>query len=78
MFNIRFLGLVVVVTALSAMTGCAINAPSYRPSVDNIVMLKQAGSAAVSLGEFKVQSGAVGAAAINIRAASMVPLNGGD
>lgn len=78
MFKIRFLGLAVVVTTLLAMTGCAINAPSYQPSVDNVVVLKQAGSAAVTLGEFKVQSGAVGATAISIRASSMVPPNGGD
>lgn len=77
-FNIRFPGLVVTVTALLAMTGCAINAPAYQPSIDNVGVLKQAGSATVSLGEFKVQSGAIGATAISLRAASMVPPNGGD
>lgn len=73
MFKIRFLGLAVAVTALLAMTGCATNAPTYQPSIDNVVVLKQSGSAAVALGEFKVQSGAVGATAISIRASSMVP-----
>jgi len=63
--------------ALVAMTGCAIKAPPYQPSIDNVNVLKRGGATGAAVGTFTVQAGAVGAASISVRASSMEPPNGG-
>lgn len=68
----RLLGL--LATVLLA-TGCALQAPRYQPSLDNLEALKKSPSS-VALGTFSVQSGAGGP--IGLRGTSMASSVGTD
>lgn len=59
------------VIALGLMSGCAMKAPPYQPSIDNIQILQRAKVRPASLGEFTVQTEARGGAAIKVRANTM-------
>lgn len=67
--------LAVVAVALLA-TGCALQAPRYQPSLDNLEVVKKFPSP-LMLGTFSVQPGA-GAASIGLRGGSMVSPVGAD
>lgn len=51
-------------------TGCAIQAPPYQPSIDNVELLKRTASPA-ALGGFTVQAGGPGVTAIGLRGTPM-------
>lgn len=57
-------------------TGCAMQAPRYQPSLDNVELLKKSVGAPVALGAFTVQPGVSGS--IGLRANSMTSSVGGD
>ena len=57
--------------AIGLMSGCAMQAPPYQPSIDNVQVLQRAKVRAVSLGEVTAKAGAVGATEINVRASTM-------
>lgn len=59
-----------VVLAPVLATGCALQAPSYQPSIDNVEILKKTASPA-ALGSFTVQAGGAGVTAIGLRGSSM-------
>lgn len=59
MFSSRSLLSCVAIAALLLSTGCAIKAPQYNASLDNIEQLKKA-PASVKVGNFTVQSGTSG------------------
>jgi hypothetical protein len=60
------------------LQGCAMQAPRYTPSIDNVEALKKSGPGSVMLGTFSVQSGAQGATSISMRGSSMVSPVGSD
>lgn len=66
--------LAVVATALLA-TGCALQAPRYQPSLDNLEVVKKV-PAPLALGTFSVQAGT--GASIGLRGSSMVSPVGTD
>jgi hypothetical protein len=51
-------------------TGCAVQAPRYQPSIDNVEVMKKV-SPPVAIGAFTVQAGAPGASSISLRGNSM-------
>jgi len=57
--------------------GCAIQAPPYQPSLDNVELLKKTASP-TALGSFTVQAGGAGVVSIGLRAASMNSSVGAD
>jgi len=69
--------LVAAVAAVLVMSGCAMQAPRYQPSLDNVELIKKTASP-VALGAFSVQPGAVGAQSISLRGSSMASPVGGD
>ncbi|HEY0859101.1 MAG TPA: hypothetical protein VGE16_18685 [Albitalea sp.] len=73
----RTLGLVAAVAAVAVMTGCATKAPSYQPSIQNVNVLKRAGTSAATVGTFGTEPGASGATSIQLRAAQMTTPSGG-
>lgn len=64
------------VLALVLMTGCASKAPPYQPSIENVAVLKRAGSTPVAVGAFTVQADMKGAASIQLRGSTMEPVAG--
>ncbi len=50
-----------------ALTGCAVKAPPYDPSINNVTVLKRSGGNPVSLGAFTVAAAAKGASSISLR-----------
>lgn len=68
---------VVSLLMLGVMTGCAIQAPVYQPSLDNVESWKKTGTA-VAIGAFTVQAGAEGAQSISLRGNPMQSPVGGD
>lgn len=69
----RIFLLAAALVATAAFTGCAVKANTYQPSIANVTKLKSSGTNAIALGEFTVQSGAIGGASITLRANSMSP-----
>lgn len=68
----------VVCVAVALASGCAIQAPNYQVSVDNVNVLKRQTSQPVRVGQVAAQPGAKGAASIGIRGGSMnAPTSGG-
>lgn len=63
--------------AALVLSGCALQTPSYTPSIDHVETLKK-GAAPVALGAFTVQSGATGATAIGLRGSQMSSSVGSD
>ena len=59
MIEPRSCRLVAAVAAVLVMSGCAMQAPRYQPSLDNVELIKKTASP-VALGAFSVQPGAVG------------------
>jgi hypothetical protein len=64
--------------ALASMTGCAVKAVAYQPSIANVTTLKKSGTSAASVGAFSVQSGATGGSTISLRGNSMESPAGGN
>lgn len=60
------------------LSGCALQAQPYYPSVDNVSVLKRGGQSVARLGGFDVTSGAKGATSISLRASSMTSSVGGN
>lgn len=63
---------------LSALHGCALQAPAYAPSVANVDAMKKSGMRTVALGSFTVQAGATGATSIGLRGTQMTSSVGSD
>jgi len=57
--------------AIGLMSGCAMTAPPYQPSIDNVQLLQRAKVGPANLGEFTVKPDAVGATEIKVRANTM-------
>lgn len=74
-FNLKSMA---VIATCVLMTGCAIQAPPYNASIDNVSALKQGGQSTVRLGGFDVTSGAKGATSIGLRGSSMTSPVGGN
>ena len=56
---------------VAAMSGCAVKAPSYAPSITNVSTLKTSGTTPVALGTFSVRSGTAGGSSISLRGHNM-------
>ena len=57
--------------AIATLTvGCALQAPRYQPSLDNVEILKKT-AGPVALGAFTVQPGATGSTSVTLRASPM-------
>lgn len=63
--------------AIGLMSGCAMQAPPYQPSIDNVQLLQRTKVNPASLGTFTVKPGAVGATEIAVRANTMSSPVGG-
>lgn len=61
---------VLLVPAVALATGCAIQAPPYQPSIDNVEVLKKS-AGPTALGGFTVQAGGAGVAVIALRGSPM-------
>lgn len=57
--------------AIGLMSGCAMKAPPYQPSIDNVQALQRAKVRPANLGEFTVKADAVGVTKIKVRANTM-------
>lgn len=75
MISIRIGRLLGVIAAALLATGCALQAPRYQPSLDNLEALKKSPTS-VALGAFTVQSGSGGP--ISLRGTSMTSPVGAD
>lgn len=62
---------------LGFMSGCAIQAPAYQPSLDNVEAWKKT-ETKVAIGAFTVRAGAEGAQSISLRGNAMQSPVGGD
>ena len=62
---------------VTLVSGCALQAPRYQPSIDNVEILKKS-AGTVALGAFTVQSGATGASSVTLRASPMSSPVGSD
>ncbi|MBP6902708.1 MAG: hypothetical protein KBC73_21630 [Burkholderiaceae bacterium] len=62
---------------VAALSGCAMTAPNYSPSIDNLEILKRS-AAPMALGAFTLQSGLAGGTSIGLRGNSMNSSVGGD
>lgn len=58
--------------------GCALQAPRYQPSIDNVEQLKKAAVRPATLGAFTVQAGATGGGSISLRGSGMTSPVGAD
>jgi hypothetical protein len=58
-------------------TGCAMQAPRYQPSLDNLETIKKL-STALAVGAFTIQAGGAGVTAIGLRGSSMTSPVGAD
>jgi hypothetical protein len=65
------------ITAL-ALHGCALKAPVYAPSIDNVETMKRSGMRTVALGSFSVMAGAQGGSSIGLRGSPMESSVGAD
>jgi len=64
--------------AVSLMAGCAIKAPPYEPSVNNVSLLKRVSVEPLRLGSFTVKAGAVGGTSVSLRGNPMASPVGQD
>lgn len=62
--------LMLAAVASALASGCAIQAPPYQPSLDNVEILKKSASPA-ALGNFTVQAGGAGVVSISLRGSGM-------
>jgi hypothetical protein len=69
----RLSALAAASVALALSTGCALQAPVYQPSIDNVGLLKKAGAAPVAVGAFTVQAGGEGMTDLSLRTSTMTP-----
>jgi hypothetical protein len=74
----RPLGAAALIALVALLEGCALQAPRYQPSLDNVETLKRSGAAAVVLGQFTVSAGMQGATSISLRGNPMSSPVGGD
>jgi hypothetical protein len=68
---VKTIGTCAALCVALVLQGCAMVAPPYQPSVDNVELLKKGAVRTVALGSFTVQAGAPGGSAIGLRGASM-------
>lgn len=67
----RLIKLVCAGLVVMWMSGCAVRAPAYSVSINNVEALKRADLRQAKVGEFSVKSGAPGATSIQLRANHM-------
>lgn len=81
MHRIQFARILTAATAVLLASGCAMQAPRYQASIDNIEVLKKAPNA-MSVGSFSVRAGspaaASGGTAISLRGSPMTSPAGAD
>lgn len=70
--TLRLILTAAVATVAALLTGCAGPAPHYAPSIDNVELLKKTGAQPANVGAFGVAQGMPGAAALSLRANTMV------
>jgi len=68
--NLRGFSLAVAASAVALLSGCAIQAPTYTPSLDNSALVKNAPKS-VAVGAFTVTASTVGATSIGLRGSSL-------
>jgi predicted small lipoprotein YifL len=73
-----FVSLAAVVVVAAALSGCALTAPNYTPSMDNVAALNSMGDVKAKVGEFTAPVGASTPAALSIRGSSMSSPVGGN
>ena len=73
----RWLAIAAIGTLAALSTGCALQAPPYAPSIDNVERLKTLPSS-MGVGAFSAAPGAPGATSISLRANSMESPVGAD
>lgn len=71
-----FASLGVVVVAVAALSGCAMTAPNYTPSMDNVAALNNMGDVKAKVGEFSAPAGKD--ATLSIRGSSLSSPVGGN
>jgi hypothetical protein len=62
---------------VALMSACAVKAPLYQPTIDNVEAVKRSPNK-IAIGSFEVQAGAVGGTAITLRADHMNSPVGGN
>jgi hypothetical protein len=67
-----------VLAGCALITGCAIQAPPYVASIDNVSVLKRSGQSTVRLGAFDVVAASKGAVSISLRGNPMMSPVGGN
>lgn len=73
--TVRLLG---ALLAAAFMHGCALQAPAYNPSIDNVEALKRASTKSAAVGSFTVKADTTGATSIGLRGNSMASPVGSD
>ena len=73
----RSLRLALLCAIAALATGCAMQAPRYQPSLDNVEAVKKVPSP-MAVGAFTVQAGGAGVTAIGLRGSSMTSPVGAD
>jgi len=64
--------------AIAGISGCAVPAPAYSPSIANVSTLKNNGTAPVAVGGFSVKTGTPGASTLSVRGHPMSTAVGSD
>lgn len=67
-----------IAVSVVTLSGCAVKAPPYSPSIQNVSTLKSHGAAAVAVGAFTVKSGLATGQTLSLRANTMTSAIGGD
>jgi hypothetical protein len=71
-----FRSLFLSLSLVTLLAGCALQAPRYQPSIDNVEAIKKSGVKAMNVGAFTVAPGATGGSSISLRGSSMNPVSG--
>ncbi|WP_426163987.1 hypothetical protein [Pseudoduganella sp. R-34] len=73
-----FASLGLMVVAVAALSGCAMTAPNYTPSMDNVATLNNMGDVKAKVGEFSAPAGTDTPVTLSIRGSSMSSPVGGN
>lgn len=70
--------MIAVALATIVVSGCAMQAPRYQPSIDNVELLKKSLVQPVALGAFTIRPGLASGSSIGVRASGMTSPVGAD
>jgi hypothetical protein len=73
-----FLRIAALTCAALALHGCALQAPKYQASIDNVEQIKKAAIQPAALGSFTIQANASGGSSISLRGSPMSSSVGAD